>query len=83
MSELDRIALRDEMIAILVRRVGVSRAGDLVDAVLPTVQREIDIARADAWDEGWNASANYMHVDYDGPDDPDNPYRQHAEEKST
>lgn len=29
---------------------------------------------AKAWDEGWNASADYMSDDYDGPDDVANPY---------
>src|SRR4051794_14459794 len=35
---------------------------------------------AEAWDEGWNASADYMSDGYDGPDDPPNPYESPAPE---
>lgn len=31
-----------------------------------------------AFDEGWNASADYMSASYDGPDDVPNPYEDDA-----
>lgn len=36
--------------------------------------KAIERKLARAWDDGWNASADYMRADYDGPEDPPNPF---------
>ena len=40
------------------------------DQLVKAIERKL----ARAWDDGWNASADYSSANYDGPDDPPNPY---------
>jgi hypothetical protein len=44
------------------------------DAVLSMTSEQWLEALARAFDLGWNASADYLSADYDGPDDVPNPY---------
>lgn len=49
------------------------KRGDGLPVVIGS-RAELDAMLARAYDRGWNDSADYVSADYDGPEDPPNPY---------